>query len=233
MARWWRSPPRPAPSGVRDEASHLAARGLPAQPHEWPAVGQQVTLIVGRNRSHHRSEVLAHDVGRGVIELAPPRIGSESLAADAGDEVVLTWPEACGLVMLSGSLVGRPARYATWLVEPTGPRTCMDRRRYPRALWRSRALIRLATGTRHDVAILDVSEGGLRVLASSEVDIGPGAPIDVALLPDDRAMRSRAKVTWRRLHGGQVELGVAFESLDRRNRGRLRRLVERLLRHLR
>jgi hypothetical protein len=203
-----------------------------AHPREWPPEGTHVILVLGKYKTGYRSEVVLHDRSRELFELAEPHIPGETILADSGDLITVTWTSPGGVHALRTRLVEVPVKPPVWRVEPTSPVALVNRRRHPRAPWRARARLILASGEEYEVSLIDVSEGGFRVISPKPVKAGAGAPV-VTRIPIEGGdpVEANGSVAWHRMHGQQTELGLTIQDVTRRDIARIRDLVHRVLRN--
>lgn len=208
-------------------------RGSPAQasPREWPDVGQDVVLILGKRDEGHRSAVKGHDRAQQLIEIEAPHVVGEPIVADQGDAVTLTWTSPSGLHAIRTTLVQTEDRPPVWRLESNGPVALVNRRRFPRAPWKTNAALQLGPGqSAHRVTIIDVSEGGFRCVAPVDVEIGKGAQVVANLPVPGQNVVAVGEVAWHRHHGAKREIGVEIKQVKKNDLARIRDVVRRMLR---
>ncbi len=216
--------------GTATAPASSTTRAKPAHPREWPAAGTHVILVLGKYKTGHRSEIVLHDRSHDMFGLAEPRIPGETIVADPGDLITVNWISPGGVHALRTRLVEVPVKPPVWRVEPTSPVALVNRRRHRRAPWRTRIRLVLASGEEDEVSLLDVSEGGFRVMSPKPVKAGAGAPVIVRIPIEGDPVETNGTVAWHRMHGQQTELGVTMGNVPRRDLARIRDLVHRVLR---
>ena len=222
-----------SPGPARPLAVPDDSKSRVALPTDWPQVGLDVILVLGRHRAGHRSHIAAHQRRAGIIEVATPHLAGEAILAESGDPVTITWTTAAGLYALRTSMIEAPQDTGVWCVEPISATTLIERRRYPRASRRSKASVRVGEGNIESVSVLDLSEAGFRCAAADTLRVDPGTSLAVSIPVDGKPMVAAGEVAWSRLAGRHTEIGVALQSLQPRDLSRLRSVVRSSLRHSR
>jgi hypothetical protein len=131
--------------------------------------------------------------------------------------------------------VGRPTEFVAlrWttgrgvaMLEAGGEPTLFQRRRFARV---PVVLPGRAVGRRGgwSITILDVSEGGIRCLASQRVPFDPGEPVEVSFDAGGQLFTARAEVVRWAVAPGGVTIVFRFDELPRGEADRLRRFVFR------
>ncbi len=184
----------------------------------WPAVNQRVDLEV---RGRHLSSRV-EDWYRGDLLLTAP----VETIADPGERLHVTWTSTGGPCWMDAVVVevGEHPR-SVWRVRPATATTRVQRREHVRAPLTQPVVISGPTGSRRG-ELADLSEGGLKLTVRDEDAYVAGDAVAIRLQVVDAPMIARAEIVRvEHLPEGQLELGLRFFDLSRRDTDRIRRAV--------
>jgi len=195
-----------------------------ARPADWPAVNTEVVIVLPREGGIFRTKVRAHDRLNGQFLLALAGDATkDALPASPGDELMATWTSPAGLHELKTEVVDAGENDPTWKVEPTSPVIVHERRRFPRV--RRTGAIQLEAGSKALAAtMLDLSEGGARCVIDAVQMVEPDL-VSTTLNLDNKAIKIRGWVAWKKQRGKHTELGISFAGLSAKDAEALRSYV--------
>jgi c-di-GMP-binding flagellar brake protein YcgR len=168
------------------------------------------------------------DVAGARLAVAAPEHPCQVGVPERGTPVQLQWVAANGVLQLEGRIVDtvRVPLY-TWVVEPAGPTTRIQRRRFVRVPKTGLLVLESSAGQLLKATMINLSEGGLGCVIGAGTELWPGHVLETSInLGPDDALRVRAEVVWTRLGQSHlVEFGMRFLELTSREADRIRRSV--------
>lgn len=212
-------------AGSSDSKQEAAPKAkIPAaRPSDWPAVNTEVVIVFPKDGGIFRTRVHEHDRVNGQFILSLPEEGDDTIDAKPGDKMMTTWTSPAGLHELKTELVASLADVQEWKVEPTSPVIVHERRRFPRI--RRTGAIHMETGSRALTAtMLDLSEGGARCVIDTTQNFTPDL-VSTTLNLDNRAVKIKGWVAWKKQHGKHTEVGISFAGVSKRDADMIRRYV--------
>jgi hypothetical protein len=201
--------------------------GATRRPGPWPEVNQRVEIFASAWGTWLPSRVEDRRAGR--LLVAAPQDPTELCTIRHPEEwLALRWTGPRGIGMLEAAVarVTRSGIVPTWELVGRGEPALFQRRRFARVpvVFPGRAVGRRGAW---GLTILDVSEGGVRCLASQVAPFDPGEPVEVSFDVDGHLLTARAEVARWGLAPGGVTIAFRFTDLPRSDADRLRRFVFR------
>ncbi len=194
-----------------------------ARPADWPSINTEIVIVLPRDGGVFRTRVSEHDRVNGQFLLIAPESAVEDLRATPGEKMMATWTTSAGLHELKTELVDTEGEGVQWKVEPTSPVIVHERRRFPRV--RRTGAIKLEAGTRAiSATMLDLSEGGARCVVDTTQQVPPDM-VSTTLNLDNKAIKIKGWVAWKKQHGKHTEIGVSFAGVSKKDAEILRRYV--------
>ncbi len=192
----------------------------------WPEVGTPVMVVLKQEERPHLAEVLGRDPSGKTIDISVPMVRDDPFVADPGDSVTITWPKPGGLSSAVSRIVESTDKHRVWRISPTPHLAEVNRRRHPRVQWHSVGRVRSVGGVNHDVAVLDVSQGGFKAVAQRSADLRRGNLVEAAIATDADPVVAYGRIAWRKIDGRTVEVGVEIQQMAPADVGKLRGIVE-------
>ena len=197
------------------------------RPGPWPDVNQRIEIFSSLWGEWLASRVEDRRDNR--LTVAVPQPPDAARPVDRPEEfVALRWTTGRGVAMLEAAIAlsSRAGIVPTWELVCRGDPTLFQRRRFARV---PVVLPGRAVGRRGgwSITILDVSEGGIRCLASQRVPFDPGESVEVSFDAGGQLLTARAEVVRWAVAPGGVTIVFRFNQLPRAEADRLRRFVFR------
>jgi c-di-GMP-binding flagellar brake protein YcgR len=191
-----------------------------------PGLNTRVSLRLPCCQEGRSSRV--EDVDGDRVALAAPEHPCQVGVPASGTAVRVQWVAANGVHELEGRIVEtRRAPLYTWVIEPAGPTTRIQRRRFVRVPKSGLLVLEVEGGQLLKATMVNLSEGGLGCVTASNAELWPGHVLatNVNLSPGEE-LRVRAEVVWTRVgHEQLIEFGLRFLELSSREADRIRRSV--------
>lgn len=196
-------------------------------PGSWPEINQRLEIFTSAWGEWLASRV--EDRRNRRLAVAVPQDPDAARPIDRPSEfVALRWTTGRGVGMLEASVTQaiRAGIVPAWELVARGEPALFQRRRYARV---PVVLPGRAAGRRGawSITILDVSEGGVRCLASQRVPFDPGEPVEISFDAGGQLFTALAEVVRWAVAPGGVTIVFRFHQLPRGEADRMRRFVFR------